>query len=110
MEPDDLEQAVRRFVAEQLPWLPPDMPEGADLVEAARIYGDDVCEFVEDFGRRFNVDVTGFRWEHHTGPEGCNPLWLLFPPRWTRLPNLPIRTIDLIDSARDGRWSIRYPE
>ncbi|MDG3007885.1 DUF1493 family protein [Paludisphaera mucosa] len=109
MEPDDLERRVRRLVAEQLPWLPRGTPEQADLVVAARIYGDDVWEFVEDFSKQFEVDMTGFRWEHHSGPEGCNLLWLLDPPWWSRVPHVPIRLADLVDSARRRTWCIRYP-
>ena len=40
-----------------------------DVVKDTRIYGDDVCELVMEFGKRFHVNVYGFRWYHHTGPE-----------------------------------------
>lgn len=77
---DDLEQRVRAFVHEQVPWLPLDMAPGTDVVDDAGIYGDDVWELVEEFAERFGVRMDGFRWYHHSGEEGCNPLWLLFRP------------------------------
>ena len=109
MESDELEQRVRAFLAERLPWLPLDLPEQTDVVGVGRIYGDDVWELVTEFGKRFEVDMTGFRWEHHSGPEGCNPLWLILPPWWSRSTYIPIRVRDLINSARCRKWSIRYP-
>lgn len=109
MESDELELRVRAFVAEQLPWLPPDFAEETDVIEVGQIYGDDVWDLVEEFGKRFEVDMTGFRWEHHSGPEGCNPLWLISRPWWSRVTYVPIRLVDLIESARRGKWFIRYP-
>jgi hypothetical protein len=81
-----------------------------DIVKDARIYGDDVWELVEDFGKQFHVEMRDFRWYHHSGPEGCNPLWLFYRPWWARKTHVPIRLADLIESARSGVWCIRYPE
>ena len=78
--------------------------------EDLKLYGDDVAELIAAFGKRFNVDVSGYRWYHHTGPEGCSPLWLLRKPWWARKTQIPIAVRDLVESARRGRWSIRYPE
>src|ERR1044071_5098992 len=105
---DDLEQRIRAFVHEQTV-LPLDMAPGTDVVDDARMYGDDVWELVEEFARRFNVRLDGFRWYHHSGPEGCNPLWLLFRPWWARKTHVPIRLSDLVESARCGQWSVQYP-
>lgn len=104
----ELEQRVRDFVHEQIPWLPEDMAPGADVVQDARIYGDDAWEFVDVFAERFGVRMDGFRWYHHSGPEGCNPFWLVFKPWWARKPHIPIRLVDLVESARSGQWTVRY--
>jgi hypothetical protein len=79
-------------------------------VGESSIYGDDVWLFVLNFSERFKVNVDGFRWYHHTGPDGCNPLWLFYRPWWARKTYVPIRLADLLESARRGRWSIEYPE
>jgi hypothetical protein len=105
---DGLEQRIRTFVHEQT-GLPHDMAPGTDVVDDARIYGDDVWELVEEFARRFNVRMDGFRWHHHSGPEGCNPLWLVFKPWWAHKTHVPIRLSDLVESARRGVWVVRYP-
>lgn len=51
-----------------------------------------------------------FRWYHHSGPEGCNPFWILFPPWWAKKVHVPIRLSDLVESARRGARAVRYPE
>ena len=107
---DDLEGRVRSFVHELVPWLPLDVPMGADLIDDAGIDGDDVEDLVEEFGKRFGVRMEGFRWYHHSGMEGCNPLWLVFRPWWARKSQVPIRISDLVESARRGAWVAQYPE
>lgn len=106
---DELEQRVRAFVHEQVPWLPPDMAPGTDVVNDAQIYGDDVWELVDEFAERFGVRMERLRWYHHSGPEGCNPLWLVFRPWWARKSHVPILLSDLIESARHEEWSVQYP-
>ena len=106
---DDLEQRVRAFVHEQVPWLPLNMAPGTDVVDDAGIYGDDVWQLVDDFATRFAVRMDGFRWYHHSGEEGCNPLWLLVKPWWARKTHVPIRLSDLVASARGGEWCVPYP-
>jgi hypothetical protein len=110
MASDDLEQRIRAFVFDHIPWLPRNIERGKDVVDTAKIYGADVWAFVEDFGKQFEVDGNNFRWYHHTGPEGCNPLWLFWRPWWARKTHVPIRIDDLIDSARRHVWCIHYPE
>jgi hypothetical protein len=68
-----------------------------------------VWDLVEKFSKRFSVKMDGFRWYHHSGEEGCNPLWLLFRPLWMRKTRIPIRLTDLVESARRGEWCVQYP-
>jgi hypothetical protein len=106
---DDLERRIREFVHEQLAWQPGDA--SADIVSDARIYGDDVWELIEEFGKRFNVRLDNFQWYYHSGPEGggCNPLWLFYRPQCERMAYVPIRLSDLIESACSGVWCVQYP-
>lgn len=105
---DDLEQQVRAFVHERLPWLPLDMDLHTDVVRAGKIDGDDVSELIEEFSERFVVQMDEYRWYYHHGSEGCNPLWLIFPPLWMRK-HIPIRLADLVESARARKWCVVYP-
>jgi hypothetical protein len=79
------------------------------VVNDSGIYGDDVWELVDEFAKRFSVRMDGFRWYHHSGEEGCNPLWLLVKPWWARKTHVSIRLSDLVASARTGEWCVQYP-
>jgi hypothetical protein len=105
---DDLEHRVRAFLHEHA-GLPLDISLGADVVSDHGVYGDDLSSLMDTFAERFAVRIDGFRWYHHTGPEGCNPLWLLVKPWWARMTRVPIRVGDLVESARRGVWCVTYP-
>jgi hypothetical protein len=109
MAADDLERRVREFVTEQIPWLPFDMPLTTDVL--ANVYGDDAGDVVARFAKWFRVDISGYRCEYNTGPEGfiSRLLRLLGFKLWAKLPHVPIRLADLIESATRGTWSIQYP-
>ena len=110
MLPNDLDTRLRVFLAEELVVTPDKIKHETDIVDDLRIYGDDVWELLEKFAKQYSVDMSSFRWYHHSGPEGCNPLWLLFKPWWARKTHVPIRFADLVQSARQGVWCVRYPE
>src|SRR3954462_15694735 len=110
MSAGDLEDRIRALVAEHTGVGPEKIRPETDVVDDLRIYGDDVWELVEAFSREFSVEMAGFRWYHHSGPEGCNPLWLFSPPWWARQAHVPIRLSDLVESARRGTWAVQYPE
>jgi hypothetical protein len=107
---DDLERRVREYVHKLLPWLPVEMPDTSDVLNNGTIYGDDVDELIDGFRKTFRVSLENYRWYHHTGPDGCNPLWLISRPWWARKKYVPIGLLDLVESARCGKWTVQYPE
>jgi Protein of unknown function (DUF1493) len=109
IDPADFATRVKDFVRIRIPWLAIDLNGDTDVVAQGKIGGDDLWDFIEEFAEEFQVDMTGFRWYHHSGPEGCNPIWLLFPPWWVGKTQIPIRVGDLIRSAQARVWSIEYP-
>ena len=110
MSADDLESRIRTLIIRQTGISPEKITAETDVVDDLRIYGDDVWELFEAFGKQFSVQMDGFRWYHHTGLEGCNPLWLLFKPWWAKKTYVPVRLGDLVASAQQGVWAVRYPE
>ncbi|MGC9943235.1 MAG: DUF1493 family protein [Verrucomicrobiota bacterium] len=114
MNDDELELEVRAFVAKTVGLPLSKIISTTDVVDDAKIYGDDVFQLVEGFGERFHVDVTSFRWYHHTGPECVsivtNIRSLFSKPWWARKTYVPIRLSDLVESAKRGAWVIQYPE
>jgi hypothetical protein len=108
MSAPDLVDAIRRFVALQAGVPVEKVTLETRLNEDLGVDGDDMDEIVEAFGREFRVDVSGYRWEHHADPEGCNPLWIVFRPWWTRVERIPIHLRDLVASAEGGVWAVKY--
>ena len=107
---DNLEFRIRALIAKSTGFALEKITSTTDAVRDTRIDGDDIDELVAEFGQQFRVDVSGYRWYHHGGPEGCNPLWLFYKPWWSRKTYVPMRICDLVESARRGTWVIQYPE
>ncbi len=80
------------------------------LLEDLGLDGEDYLLLIERFAEKFSVDVQAYRWFHHHGPEGFNPLWLLIPPWWDQTLYIPITVGDLVESSFSGKWSVRYPD
>jgi hypothetical protein len=89
------------------------MNESTALEEDLGVYGDDMNELIEEYSKRFNVDVSDYRWYFHTGEEGVGLInigGMISPPPDARVPHIPITIGMLSDFANKGRWSIVYPE
>ena len=69
--------------------------------------GDDADQFLQEFARRFEVDLGSLEFYRHFGPEGacCNPVWLLFPPAgMTDYRRYPVTIDHLVRVAEVKRW------
>src|SRR5687768_5157165 len=108
--PSELRETVMQIVADHSAAARDKIRDDTRIVEDLHLDGDDVVELVERVATTFGVDLANYRWYHHHGPEGCNPLWLIFPPWWMRKTRIPIRVSDLIEAARSRVWPIAYPE
>jgi hypothetical protein len=102
---EDLPQQVMAFVSEY--WREPiaRLKLGTRIEEDLGMTGDDAAEFLEEFSRRFGVELAGLEFHKHFGAEGCNPLWLLFPPAWLEdHGNYPVTVDHLVRVAEVKRW------
>ena len=82
-----------------------------DLFGDLGVDGDDAHELLSIVADEFGVNMDTLKFERHFGPESWfNPFALLFPSwwRWHR-ERVPIRIRDLVEAARAGKWTIRYP-
>lgn len=81
-----------------------------DLFGSTRIDGDDVLEFLDDYGDRYGVRMDGYVWYFHADEEG----WALRSPviigkDGTRLDRIPITSRMLADYSATGVWGLEYP-
>lgn len=107
---DTLFHQIRLLVAEKTGAPLERVREDTRLHENLKLYGDDIADLILSYRDHFGVDISNYRWYHHTGPEGCNPLWVFYRPWWSKKTHIPIRVADLVDGAYTGTWPIVYPE
>jgi hypothetical protein len=96
---------VRDFVSESCGISIDSLTPGTRIEEDLGVTGDDAAEFLADFAERFDVEMAGLDFHKHFGPEGCNPLWLLYTPDWLENHGRSPVTIDhLVRVAEVKRW------
>lgn len=71
--------------------------------------GDDADEFLTNFAKQFQVDLSGFTFNLHFGPEAVSSLDIFLQSSSNQKSTLiPITLSDLIDSVAAGYWAKRY--
>lgn len=113
VEMDDVGSAVRAFVLRvwgEAPHLPRDLTNQSDIFARLGIDGDDAFEFIDEFAREFDVDVSDYRWYFHHGEEGLGLGGIFFSPPYRRVKPIPITFDDLIRAVETRKWPIEYPE
>lgn len=80
-----------------------------DLLYDKRIRGDDFHELIEEYRKRFNVDMTRYLWYFHADEEGNNRGGILFKPPYERVQHIPITPAKLLEFANKATWDISYP-
>ncbi len=119
-----LSERVIELVRRHVDCPPEKVTLGARLLEDLGVDGDDSGELLADFADTFRVDVSGYRWEHHFGTEGFDPVEALFRliprrwnrflgmsrPTWMRARHVPITVGDLAEAAEARRWLAQYPD
>jgi hypothetical protein len=100
---------IRSFLHEVTRVKNEEIREDSDLLMDLGIDGDDWDPLLEEYRRRFGVNLDAFRWYFHHGEEGLNPFWLFITPPNRRVQHIPVTPRVLLESALLGRWSIAYP-
>src|SRR6516225_8445920 len=105
IEAEDLQERVLAFVSEAADVSVERLTLGTRLEEDLGITGDDAVELLSGFAERFGVDMARLDIHKHFGPEGCNPLWLLYKPTWLKSHGAyPVTIHHLIRVAEARRW------
>ena len=108
-----LELSVIEFVAEFSGASVSSIDLNTLINEDLGIDGDDGAEFLEEFAKRFSVDLATCS-KTYFGPEGFAPTLLLYPIRaflggffgWSeQIPLEPLPVQTLVESAEVGAWS-----
>ena len=105
IELDDIYNLIKPKVGRKA--LRPDI----DIFDELGIVGDDFHELIEDYYKRFNVDMSNYLWYFHTDEEGSLHSigsWIIKPPN-RRVKRIPITPSILLEFANKGTWNIEYP-
>ena len=81
----------------------------SDICDDLGCDGDDFGEMMRDFATKFQVNLNGYQWHFHSGPEGSS-LFALFGLFSRSVPHIPVTPLILADAANSGRWMLAYPE
>jgi hypothetical protein len=79
------------------------------LEEDLGITGDDYFELIDEYSKRFDVNVDGFLWYFHCHEEAFNPGALFFPAPSSQVKRIPITLEHLLAFANSRKWDISYP-
>lgn len=86
------------------------LSEETDLHSDLGLISLDLDEFLDEFARRFDVDLSGFLWYFHTEEDGVSPGRLFFAAPQDRVRRIPLRLALLYQAVELGRWPVDYPE
>jgi len=108
MADDDIYARIKGMVVDHTRVKEAVLTPRSRLLQDLGMDGDDAEEFLTAYAAEFGVDMTGFRFDDHFGPEAAfDPLvylwWVLFDRKKLQL--APITLADLTRSAREKRWS-----
>ncbi len=102
-------EKVRDFVAEHLSVKKNKLSEQTSL-DKLGVTGDDALEFMEEFMKRFSVDMSDFEFKKHFDAEGSFmpllPEVLIFSFLFARnnSQKIPITLRDLTEAAQNKKW------
>ncbi|RTL59052.1 MAG: DUF1493 family protein [Sphingobacteriales bacterium] len=89
-----------------------DVNESTDIFEDLGCVGDDFHELIEEYAKKYNVDMTSYLWYFHADEEGgWNSIGgTFFKPPYERIKRIPVTPLMLLKFATKGKWEISYPE
>lgn len=84
------------------------MPD-SDLESELGITGDDHFQLMEEFMKRFEVNMLEYRWYFHCAEEGTAIFSRIFKPPNKRVEHIPVTPAVLLQAAELRRWPLTYP-
>jgi hypothetical protein len=82
----------------------------SDIFAELEITGDDFDDFIQEFQRKFDVDMSSYLWYFHSDEEGISVFGSIFKPSHKRVDRIPVSPKMLLDFANRKKWDLIYPE
>ena len=80
-----------------------------DIFSDLGCVGDDFHELIDEYAKRFSIDMSGYLWFFHADEEGISVGGLFFKPPYEKVKRIPITPTILLHYANEGKWSMKYP-
>ena len=81
----------------------------SDIQNDLGCYGDDFHELIDEYSKKFKVDLTFYLWYFHTREEGNNLGGTFFRAPNERVKRIPVTPTLLLEFANKGKWDLQYP-
>jgi hypothetical protein len=86
--------------------------ENSDLTKDIGVDGDDFDELINEFAKKYNVDISSCLWYFHCSEEGS---WNSIGRAFFKSPNnrvihIPVTPLMLFGFTKVGKWNLEYPE
>ena len=101
---------IMKFIIDKTGCTKEDVNDESDLVNDLGCSGDDFHELIDEYAKKFNVDMTSYLWYFHGDEEGQNIGALFFKPPYKRVKHIPLTPSILLACANQGKWTVIYPE
>jgi hypothetical protein len=81
-----------------------------DIKNDLGCWGDDFHELIDEYSKKFNVDMTSYLWYFHSNEEGLSIGGIFIKPPYERVTLISVTPTILLDCANQGKWLLKYPE
>ena len=81
----------------------------SDIFAELEITGDDFEDFIQEYQRKFDVDMSTYLWYFHSDEEGSSLFGSIFKPPYERVARIPVSPKMLLDFAIRKKWELIYP-
>lgn len=85
--------------------------QNTDIFEDTVCYGDDWHEMIDNYSKKFSVDISNYLWYFHTPEEGFGSIGgMFFKSPDQRVNRIKVTPKDLFNFAQSGVWKMDYPK
>ena len=82
----------------------------SDIFQDVGLNGDDFHEMIEEYAKKYSVDMKSYLWYFHADEEGQSIGGSFSAPPYKRVKRIPVTPLMLKEFADKGKWDIIYPE
>lgn len=101
---------ITNFVIDKTGCEENEVTPNCDIEKNLGCWGDDFDELIDEYSKKFNVDMTSYLWYFHTNEEGQSIGGIFFKAPYERVTRIPVTPAILLDYANHGKWLMTYPE